>query len=137
MSFGAFEQNQTQMIAEINTTPLIDVLLVLLVVFLVTLPLTTMRVPVVLPQVVSEPAPLTKQIQHIVIDAEGKIFWDTQPVSLADLEQRFVALERTPVPLRLHVDAQTTFEIVAKVLASANTHHLTRIEFVTMPPSSR
>lgn len=136
MNFGSYDTQQADVIAEINTTPLIDVLLVLLVVFLVTLPLATMSVPVNLPKAKASPTALAAEAQNIAISANGKIFWGDSPVDTTELDARFAGLEGTETPIRLQIDAQVPFESVAQVLAMANRHRLTRIEFITQSPTN-
>ena len=139
MSFGSFEQNHAQTIAEINTTPLIDVLLVLLVVFLVTLPLTAAVIPVDLPKaaapsVSTEP----RAMVQITVDRDGRLFWEDKAVSLTEIEQRFLTMAKNNQPqLRLRVDADARFETVAQLLSLANRHHISHVGFATVLPKKQ
>jgi biopolymer transport protein ExbD len=137
MSFGTFDHEHSQQtIAEINTTPLIDVLLVLLVVFLVTLPLTSTMIPVDLPRAEGDVAPVTSAVLEITVDQKGQIFYKDQPIRLADVETLFVTAEQEKQQLRLRVDARTQFEEVAQLLSIANKHQISYIGFVTVMPES-
>ena len=138
MSFGSFDHEQSQRaVAEINTVPLIDVLLVLLVVFLVTLPLASAMIPVDLPEVEGVAAPVTSAVLEVTIDRNGQIFYEDQPISLQDVEALFLIAEREKQQVRLRVDARTQFEEVAQLLSIANKHQISYIGFVTvMPPDN-
>ena len=137
MSFGTFDHEKTQQtIAEINTTPLIDVLLVLLVVFLVTLPLASAVIPVDLPQVEGETAPVNKAVLEITVDSTGRLFYQDQPINLQAAENLFLKADQEKQQIRLRVDAKTQFETVAELLSIANKHHISYIGFVTVMPDN-
>ncbi len=135
MAFGGFDQEDLQApMAEINTTPLVDVMLVLLVIFLVTAPMLTQAVKLELPeesaQAIADEKPFT-----VSIDADGKYYWDSQHISTEMLEQRLesAAKEDSQRPIHLRADKQTAYEKVSHVLATAQKHGLNNIGFVTEP----
>lgn len=132
MSFGSFDQDRTPPIAEINTTPLIDVLLVLLVVFLVTLPLTSTIVPVDLPKVSGQTATVSDKVLEITVNREGKLFLSDRLILVNEVDQLFSSVEKNGQTIRLRVDARAEFDQVAELLSLANQHHITRISFVTL-----
>ncbi|MEK0435864.1 MAG: hypothetical protein RL369_1913, partial [Pseudomonadota bacterium] len=83
MAFGGFNENGQQgPMAEINVTPMVDVMLVLLVIFIITAPLFTHAVKLELPTASSAPAPEKPESITLSINAEGKIFWNNTIVSL-------------------------------------------------------
>lgn len=136
MSFGSFDSGgMTQPMAEINTTPLVDVMLVLLVIFIITAPLFHQAVPVDLPRVDStklDDKPLTVTV---AINGDGQVYVDGVASELAALPARFsavVAHGRDP-ELHLRADRNTRYERVTEVLAAAQKCGLSRIAFVTEP----
>ncbi|MFJ2989323.1 ExbD/TolR family protein [Collimonas sp. NPDC087041] len=136
MAFGGFNDNQNQApMADINITPMVDVMLVLLVIFIITAPLFTHAIKVDLPTAQSAPAPEKPETISLSIDRAGKMFWNDQPVQEADLENRLVeAAQHQPQPeLQLRADKDTRYEILAQVMSLAQNNGLTKIGFVTVP----
>lgn len=81
MSFGSFDEaGVTQPMAEINTTPLVDVMLVLLVIFIITAPLFHQAVPIDLPQVNATKLDDKPEVIQLAIDADGKVFWNGEAI---------------------------------------------------------
>jgi biopolymer transport protein ExbD len=141
MAFGGFsDNNQPGPMAEINVTPMVDVMLVLLVIFIITAPLFTHAIKLDLPTAQSSPAPEKAETIPLSINAEGHIFWDKAEITPADLDARLAqAAQKSPQPeLQLRADKATRYEIIAQVMASAQTSGLTKMGFVTEPktPSS-
>jgi biopolymer transport protein ExbD len=137
MAFGGFERQSgpSQPMAEINVTPLVDVMLVLLVIFIITAPLLSYSIKLDLPNEpapASEPAPATVKLS---IDAAGAVFWDGEPVSDAELVSRMAtAGKATTLPeVQLRADKGTRYERIAFVLSSAQQAGLAKIGFVTEP----
>lgn len=103
---------------EMNTTPLIDVLLVLLVLLILTMPAVTHQTSLELPQGNSMP----QQATLLDIDFDGRMYWNAEPVlDLVALEQRLLAHARgePDVALRVHADGRARYEVVAQALAAA------------------
>lgn len=136
MAFGAFNsQRPHAMMSDINVTPMVDVMLVLLVIFIITAPMFTHAVKLELPRARSAAAEQLPATVSIAIDAAGKVFWNNDPVDQAALEARLAqAAGRAPQPeLQLRADKETRYETVAQVMAAAQSHGLTRLGFVTDP----
>jgi biopolymer transport protein ExbD len=115
-------------VAEINITPLVDVMLVLLIIFMVAAPMLSRAVPLDLPQSGPIPPPPDVVID-IRVGADGTLAWNGQPVSRAGLE-RALRLEaaRGEIPLlQFEVDPRTQYADVAALLGTAHAHGLTRI----------
>lgn len=135
MALGSFGSDEDDFKPEINTTPLVDVMLVLLIVFMVTIPVLSAQAPVDLPQAAA--APLT-ETPHVALSvaADGSLAWDGAPLASEDLAARLAAASRQqPAPeLRLQADERAPYGHVARVLAAAQTQGLARIAFITQPP---
>jgi biopolymer transport protein ExbD len=111
---------------EINTTPLIDVLLVLLVLLVVTLPRSTHRLPLELPT--GHPVGPPPSVTRVDVDFDGRVFWNGSPVSDDHvLEQWFGAVASSADVVQVSPDRHVRYERVAQVLASAQRAHVTRL----------
>jgi len=137
MAFGGFEQRggPSQPMADINVTPLVDVMLVLLVIFIITAPLLSYAIKLDLPNdpaPASEPAPATVRLS---IDAAGAVYWDGEPVSDAEVTARMAEAAKTATLPEVHLraDKATRYERIAFVLSTAQQAGLAKIGFVTEP----
>lgn len=136
MAFGGFNQNQQQApMADINVTPMVDVMLVLLVIFIITAPLFTHAIKLDLPTAKAEAAPEKPQTISLSINGEGQIFWGNDAITQKDLEARLtqVAQQKPQPELHLRADKATRYEIIAQVMAAAQANGLTKLGFVTEP----
>lgn len=136
MAFGGFNDNkQPAPMAEINVTPMVDVMLVLLVIFIITAPLFTHAIKLDLPSAQSTPTPEKPQTITVSIDGQGKIFWNDAPVAQPELNAKLAeAAKKSPQPeVQLRADKSTRYEIIAQVMANAQTNGITRLGFVTDP----
>ena len=123
--------------ADINVTPLVDVMLVLLIIFIVTAPIMTYPIEVALPQRVINPPPLTKDPPppiELKINADGTVYWNSSPVNVADLQERMQnEVQRDPTnqpELRIEANSEAHYEVMAKVLAAAKNAQMMKIGFV-------
>lgn len=136
MAFGGFNDNrQTAPMADINVTPMVDVMLVLLVIFIITAPLFTHAIKLDLPNAQSAPASEKPETISVSINAEGAIFWNNDPVPLTELDAKLAAAaQKKPQPeLQLRADKATRYEVIAQVMATAQRGGLTKLGFVTEP----
>ena len=136
MAFGGFNDNQhSTPMADINITPMVDVMLVLLVIFIITAPLFTHALKVDLPTAQSAPAPEKPETISLSIDRTGKMFWNDAPIAENELAPRLVAAsQRQPQPeLQLRADKDTRYQVLAEVMSLAQGNGLTKIGFVTSP----
>jgi biopolymer transport protein ExbD len=135
MSFGSFSDDRTiQPMAEINTTPLVDVMLVLLIIFIITAPLFHQAVQVDLPRIDSSKLEDKPVVIQVAIDADGRVFLDGAPVLREELDTLLAvaASAGRGVPeLHLRADRATNYEKVTDVMAAAQKAGLVRIAFVT------
>ena len=133
---GSFNSQQNQMpTAEINMTPLVDVMLVLLIIFIITAPLMTHQVPVDLPRAASTPTPEKPKTLQVSINADNAIFIGAEAVDRNTLETRFreAVAKDEKVEMHLKADRATRYETVAETMSAARRAGLTKIGFVTQP----
>ncbi|QDZ28807.1 biopolymer transporter ExbD [Noviherbaspirillum sp. UKPF54] len=134
MAFGGFNNDkQGAPMADINVTPMVDVMLVLLVIFIITAPLFTHAIKLDLPTAQSAPAPEKPETISLSINGEGRIFWNNDPVEQKDLDTKLAeAAKKQPQPeLQLRADKATRYEIIAQVMSAAQTNGMTKMGFVT------
>ena len=134
MAFGGFNDNkQNAPMADINVTPMVDVMLVLLVIFIITAPLFTHAIKLDLPSVQAAAAEQKPETISLSIDGEGKIFWNNDAIDQKDLGVKLAqAAQQNPQPeLQLRADKSTRYEVIAQVMSAAQTNGMTKIGFVT------
>ena len=134
MAFGGFNDNkQAAPMADINVTPMVDVMLVLLVIFIITAPLFTHAIRLDLPNAQAAAAPEKPETISLSINAEGKVFWGQDAVEQSDLGPKLAqAAQRNPQPeLQLRADKSTRYEVIAQVMAIAQNNGMTKMGFVT------
>jgi biopolymer transport protein ExbD len=136
MAFGGFDDNKQQApMADINVTPMVDVMLVLLVIFIITAPLFTHAIKLDLPTAQSTPVEEKPQTITLSINAEGKLFWNDAPVDKNQLNTKLAdAAGKNPQPeLQLRADKATRYETIAQIMSAAQGNGMTKIGFVTDP----
>ena len=137
MPFGGFERHGASppRMSEINVTPLVDVMLVLLVIFIITAPLLTYGIRLDLPNDAAPAAPAEASTIKLSIDGSGQIFWEAEPIADDALRARLAkaGAEATPPEVHLRADKATRYERIAFVLAAAQQVGLTKIGFITEP----
>lgn len=134
MAFGT-QDDTDDVMNEINMTPLVDVMLVLLIIFMITVPVMKHSVEVDLPRANSQPLDAPPQTVRLAVDARGQYWWNEAPVSDQDLVRRLrEAAARDPQPeLHIRGDKDVRYERVAQALSAAQQAGLHRIGFVTEP----
>jgi len=119
---------------DINTTPLIDVMLVLLIMFIITIPIQTHAVKLDLPQDQpnNTPPPVDPVKNKVVITPQGQILWNGAPVDLVTLRQYLdLTQQMNPIPeLHLQPDPNARYELVDQVLAVTKRAHVEKMGFV-------
>jgi len=120
---------------EINVTPLVDVMLVLLVVFIVTAPLLTQAVHVNLPKTAETAPPEEKEAVYISIDAKGKVFIDKTEIALEAFENELLSRKAADpeIALNLNADDAVQYGTVAKVMSSIERSGITKLSVLTVP----
>ena len=135
MSMQTTSDNESgEPMMDINTTPLIDVMLVLLIMFIITIPIQTHAVKIDLPVNQPNPPPVIIQPQKniVVVSANGQILWNGNPVTKEQLRQYLeVTQQMNPIPeLHLQPDATARYELVDEVLAITKRAHVQKMGFV-------
>ncbi len=134
MSMQTTSDNSTgEPMMDINTTPLIDVMLVLLIMFIITIPIQTHAVKLDLPQNTNQPPPPIEPTKNIVVvTKEGTILWNGTQVSMDQLRQYLDQTQQmNPVPeLHLQPEATARYELVDEVLAVTKRAHVQKMGFV-------
>jgi biopolymer transport protein ExbD len=135
MSVGQ-EGGEDEVISAINTTPLVDVMLVLLIIFLITIPVVTHTVPVQLPKETVQPLQTTPKSVEIAINRDGNFFWNEALVDAPTMLARLKSVsQQTPRP-EVHVrgDQGTRYEFIGRVLTACERAGIAKVSFITEPP---
>ncbi len=136
MNVGS-ESDEDEVVSAINTTPLVDVMLVLLIIFLITIPVVTHTVKVTLPKDSNQPSQTKPQNVTIAVNEAGQIFWDTTPVKdTQDLLHRLeaVAVKQPQPEVQIRGDGQSRYESVGKVVYACQQAGISKVGFITQPP---
>jgi biopolymer transport protein ExbD len=136
MAVGS-EGGEEELNSSINTTPLVDVMLVLLIIFLITIPVVTHTVPVTLPKERNQPYKTNPQNINLAVDRDGNVYWNQQPVSdnAALLEKLKTVAVMDPQPeVHIRGDQQARYEAIGKVVLACQRAGIAKVSFVTEPP---
>jgi len=138
MAMGSLSDNEDDFNPEINTTPLVDVMLVLLIIFIITIPVINQSVKIDLPRAASQTDPVKPESVNVSIDAQGRMYWNMENVDLDQLNAHVAeAAKKRPQPeLHLRAERTTPYEKVVQVMAAAQNGGLEKIGFVTDPQFS-
>ena len=139
MAFGRLERTAApQPMSDINITPLVDVMLVLVVIFLLTAPLLASAIRLDLPRAGGSTPGAAPASVTVVLDPAGQVFVNDQPLADAALAQRFAALaaQSRATEVQLRADAAVPYGRVVQVLGAAQQAGLSRIGFVTEPAAT-
>ena len=125
--------------SEINTTPLVDVMLVLLVIFIITAPLLTHAVKIELPQASSQPLPQKPDVVSVSIDAAGNMYWNDTLIMQKDLKQKLqLAASSQPQPeVNIRADKETRYQDLAELMADAKNAGITKLGFISEPKKTK
>ncbi len=137
MNVGSGEE-EGEAISAINTTPLVDVMLVLLIIFLITIPVVTQQVPVQLPKETNVPRQTKPENIEIAVTKDGDVYWGMQQVK--DNEELVNRLKKiavmNPQPeVQIRGDLAGRYEFVGRVVFAAQRAGILKLGFVTEPPA--
>ena len=137
MSMGTASEDDN-LVSTINTTPLVDVMLVLLIVFLITIPVVNFSVPVELPKERNEQRDAKPQDIVISIDSHGNTYWqDTRVATSAALQERLkTATRQTPQPeVQIRGDLSSAYAPVGRIVYACQRAGIVKVGFITEPPA--
>ena len=138
MSVGQSDGDEDEVVSTINTTPLVDVMLVLLIIFLITVPVVTTSIPVQLPKERNEIRETKPENITLSVDANGRIYWnDLRMPNTNALVERLKRVSRlTPQPeVQIRGDGGADYEGVGKVILAVQRAGITKVGFITEPPA--
>jgi biopolymer transport protein ExbD len=135
MGVGPVEA-EDEVVSTINTTPLVDVMLVLLIIFLITIPVVIQSTPVELPKESNQPTQTKPENINIAVNKDGDVFWNNEVVDekklLARLKETAVKVPQPEVHIR--GDRAARYEFVGKVVFACQRAGILKIGFITEPP---
>jgi biopolymer transport protein ExbD len=138
MTIGSENGGEDEAISAINTTPLVDVMLVLLIIFLVTIPVITQSIPLKLPEEINVPRQTKPENIEIAVNKDGDVFWGLQPVrdndDLVDRLKKVAVLVPQP-EVHIRGDLAGRYEFVGRVVFACQRAGIQKIGFVTEPPA--
>jgi biopolymer transport protein ExbD len=138
MNVGTSDSGEDEVVSSINTTPLVDVMLVLLIIFLITIPVVTQTVSLNLPKESNIARQTKPENIEISVNKDGDVYWNAQLV--ADNEALFQRLKKiatmTPQPeVHIRGDEKSRYESVGRVIFACQRAAILKISFVTEPPA--
>jgi biopolymer transport protein TolR len=138
MAFGRLERTEgPRPMSDINVTPLVDVMLVLVVILIITAPLMASAIRMELPRADAAPAADAIRSVTVALDAAGRTFFNDQPVDAAGLAERLAATARQGLDteVQLRADQSVPYGRVVEVMGAAQKAGLNRIGFIAEPPA--
>ncbi len=124
-------------VGTINTTPLVDIMLVLLIIFLITVPVVIHTVPVNLPKVANQPTQTTPQTITLTVDRQGRMYWNQEAIAdpAALLARLAAAATQDPQPaIHIRGDQDTRYEYVGLMIDACQRAGIVKVGFITEPP---
>jgi biopolymer transport protein ExbD len=134
MAFGT-QDNSDEVMNEINMTPLVDIMLVLLVIFIITIPVMQHAVNIDLPRASNQVNTAKPETIRVDVDASGAYFWNDAPIQESALAAKLAAAAAAEPQAELHIrgDRAVRYERVARVMAAAQRAGVKKIGFITEP----
>lgn len=135
MGMGSLSDTDDDFNPEINTTPLVDVMLVLLIIFIITIPVINHSVKIDLPRATNQRDEIKPESINLSIDAQGLMYWNNEIIDAAQMNVRIAeASKKIPQP-ELHIRAERTtqYEKIVEIMAAAQSGGLSKIGFITDP----
>jgi biopolymer transport protein ExbD len=129
--------DEDEVMSAINTTPLVDIMLVLLIIFLITIPVVVQQVPLQLPKESNQPTQTKPENIVIAVNKEGDVFWNGQfvPDNKGLLDKLKIVAVQIPQPeVHIRADQDARYEFVGKVVVTCQRASILKIGFITEPP---
>jgi biopolymer transport protein ExbD len=137
MSVGSDSGDEDTVMSEINTTPLVDIMLVLLIIFLITSPVVLKLQKIKLPTEINQVVKTTPEDVNIVVNKDGDMYWNQKRLANTDELFDFLKKESVKVPqpeVKVRGDQQTRYEFIGKVIYTAQRAAIQKVGFITEPP---
>ena len=138
ITVGQADEGEQEVMAAINTTPLVDVMLVLLIIFLITIPAIIQQIPLTLPKERNVPTQTKPENVVIAINKDGDVFWGMEYVkdsrALFERLKKVAVLQPQP-EVHIRADEDTRYESVGRVVATLQRASILKIGFITEPPA--
>ncbi len=136
MAISVGGDDEAESMADINVTPLVDVMLVLLIIFIITIRVIIQQIPVELPKATNLPTQTKPENITIAVDKQGDIFWNTQRVNgIEDLKTRLRGIVREEPQPEVHIrgDASARYQYIGQVLVTTQQIGIRKVAFITTP----
>jgi biopolymer transport protein ExbD len=137
MSVGSDSGDEDTVMSEINTTPLVDIMLVLLIIFLITSPVVLKLQKIQLPIETNQAAKTTPEDVNIVVNKDGDMYWNAKRLANTDELFEFLKKESVKIPqpeVKVRGDMDTRYEFIGKVIYTAQRAGIQKVGFITEPP---
>ncbi|WP_175998587.1 ExbD/TolR family protein [Burkholderia stabilis] len=137
MAMNVGQDDNDDVIANINTTPLVDVMLVLLIIFLITIPVVTHTIPLELPKETVQPLETTPKSVEIAVNRDGQFFWGETHVDGPTLLVKLKGISQMSPQPDVHVrgDENTRYEFIGRVVTACERSGIAKVSFITEPPA--
>ncbi|WP_118185522.1 ExbD/TolR family protein [Paraburkholderia phosphatilytica] len=137
MAMSVGDEDNDEVISAINTTPLVDVMLVLLIIFLITIPVVTHTVPVQLPKETVQPLQTQPKSIEIAVNRDGDFFWNEKLIDAPTLLARLKGVSQQQPQPEVHVrgDQNTRYEFIGRVVTACERAGIAKVSFITEPPA--
>jgi len=137
MSVGSDNGEEDAVMSEINTTPLVDIMLVLLIIFLITSPVVLKLQKIALPSEVNQAVKTKPEDVNIVVNKDGDMYWNQKRLANTDELFEFLKKESVKLPqpeVKIRGDQETRYEFIGKVIYTAQRAGVQKVGFITEPP---
>jgi len=137
MNVGSADGDEDEVVSAINTTPLVDVMLVLLIIFLITIPVVTTSIPVQLPKERNEIRETKPENITLSVDPSGRIYWNELQIksteALVDRLKKIAVLQPQP-EVQIRGDGNANYEGVGRIIYACQRAGISKVGFITEPP---
>ena len=137
MSVGPAEGEEDEVVSTINTTPLVDVMLVLLIIFLITIPVVTTSIPVTLPKELNEVRETKPENITLSVDTQGRIYWNDLRIAntnaLLDRLKKVAVLNPQP-EVQIRGDGNASYDSIGRIIYACQRAGIAKVGFITEPP---
>ncbi|KVN03248.1 MULTISPECIES: biopolymer transporter ExbD [unclassified Burkholderia] len=137
MAMSVGQDDNDEVISNINTTPLVDVMLVLLIIFLITIPVVTHTIQLQLPKEAIQPLQTTPKSVEIAVNRDGDVFWNETLVDAPTLLSKLKTVSAINPQPDVHVrgDQSTRYEFIGRVITACERAGIAKVSFITEPPA--